>query len=136
MRESPVIPQLLLVDDDSDLLLSLRLQLEADGFRVLTADSGRRALAIVGEVLPHLAVVGQSFSEHWFFSVLPDRWTTDHYASLWSHELTASSIRNSLQYSSLSALVDLVLGVSSASAGDSRRNEGETQGLEVHRGAL
>ncbi|MFN8538964.1 MAG: response regulator transcription factor [Thermomicrobiales bacterium] len=57
MRESPVIPQLLLVDDDSDLLLSLRLQLEADGFRVLTADSGRRALAIVGEVLPHLAVV-------------------------------------------------------------------------------
>lgn len=57
MREPPVIPQLLLVDDDSDLLLSLRLQLEADGFRVLTADSGRRALAIVGEVLPHLAVV-------------------------------------------------------------------------------
>lgn len=65
-------------------------------------------------LLPHLAVVGQSFSEHWFFSVLPDRWTTDHYASLWSHELTASSIRNSLQYSSLSALVDLVLGVSIA----------------------
>ena len=52
-----VIPQLLLVDDDRDLLLSLRLQLEADGFRVLVAENGRRALAIAGEVLPHLAVV-------------------------------------------------------------------------------
>ncbi len=55
--EPLVLPQLLLVDDDRDLLLSLRLQLEADGFRVLSAESGRRALAIAGEVLPHLAVV-------------------------------------------------------------------------------
>jgi DNA-binding response OmpR family regulator len=57
MHESVVIPQLLLVDDDRDLLLSLRLQLEADGFQVLVAENGRRALAITGEVLPHLAVV-------------------------------------------------------------------------------
>jgi iron(III) transport system permease protein len=65
-------------------------------------------------LLPHFAVVGQSFSAHWFFSVLPDTWTTEHYSSLWGHGLTASSIRNSLHYSSLSALVDLVLGVSIA----------------------
>ena len=52
-----VLPQLLLVDDDRDLLLSLRLQLEADGFRVLAAENGQRALAIAGEALPHLAVI-------------------------------------------------------------------------------
>ena len=57
LAESSVIPQLLLVDDDRDLLLSLRLQLEADGFRVLTAENGQRALAVAGEVLPHLAVI-------------------------------------------------------------------------------
>lgn len=57
LEESAVIPQLLLVDDDRDLLLSLRLQLEADGFRVLAAENGRKALAIAGEALPHLAVV-------------------------------------------------------------------------------
>jgi DNA-binding response OmpR family regulator len=55
--EPAVIPQLLIVDDDRDLLLSLRLQLEADGFRVLVAENGQRALAIAGEVLPHLVVV-------------------------------------------------------------------------------
>jgi iron(III) transport system permease protein len=49
-------------------------------------------------LLPHFAVVGQSFSAHWFFSVLPDTWTTEHYSSLWGHGLTASSIRNSLHY--------------------------------------
>jgi iron(III) transport system permease protein len=62
-------------------------------------------------LLPHLAVIGQSFSEHWLLSVLPDRWTVEHYNSLVGHGLTASSIRNSLLYSSLSAGLDLVLGV-------------------------
>ncbi len=65
-------------------------------------------------LLPHLAVVGQSFSQHWFFTVLPERLTTDHSQELWSHALTASSIRNSLLYSSASAMLDLVLGVSIA----------------------
>ena len=62
-------------------------------------------------LLPHLAVIAQSFAEHWFFSVLPAHWTTANYGELVGHGLTASSIRNSLFYSSLSALLDLVLGV-------------------------
>ena len=65
-------------------------------------------------LLPHFAVIGQSFSEHWFFSVLPQSWTAEHYSALWGHGLTASSIRNSLLYSSCSALLDLVLGVTIA----------------------
>jgi len=62
-------------------------------------------------LLPHAAVIVHSFAEHWFFSVLPERWTTANYAEVFGHGLTASSIRNSLFYSSLSASLDLVLGV-------------------------
>jgi iron(III) transport system permease protein len=62
-------------------------------------------------LLPHLAVAVQSVAHRWFFSVLPREWTTANYAELAGHGLTASSIRNSLFYSSCSAGVDLVLGV-------------------------
>ncbi|MBI4325210.1 MAG: iron ABC transporter permease [Chloroflexi bacterium] len=62
-------------------------------------------------LLPHATVLAQSVSERWFFSVLPEGWTGAFYAEIFRHSLTASSIRNSLFYSSLSALVDLVLGV-------------------------
>lgn len=57
MTGAPVVPLLLLVDDDRDILLSLRLQLEGDGFRVLTAESGPRALELCRHRVPHLAVV-------------------------------------------------------------------------------
>lgn len=62
-------------------------------------------------LLPHLAVVVQSFSERWFFTVLPTGMTTGHYQEIFGRGLTASSIRNSLFYSSLSAMLDLMLGV-------------------------
>ena len=68
--------------------------------------------ALIGlALLPHLAVVVHSFAEHWFFSVLPREWTAANYGEILGHGLTASSIRNSLFYSSLSALLDLILGV-------------------------
>ena len=66
---------------------------------------------IVVALLPHLAVIVHSFAGHWFFSVLPQQWTTANYSEIFGHSLTALSIRNSLFYSSLSALLDLVLGV-------------------------
>ncbi len=53
----PVVPLLLLVDDDRNILLPLRLQLEGDGFRVMTAANGARALELAQRELPHLAVV-------------------------------------------------------------------------------
>lgn len=69
---------------------------------------------IVIALLPHLAVIVQSFSARWFFSVLPSEYTTEHFGEIFGHGLTASSIRNSLFYASLSALIDLVLGVTIA----------------------
>jgi len=69
-------------------------------------------MSVIGlALLPHLAVIVHSFAEHWFFSVLPREWTAGNYGEIFGHGLTASSIRNSLFYSSLSALLDLVLGV-------------------------
>ncbi len=66
---------------------------------------------ILFALLPHFMVLVQSFSERWFFSVGPQQWTTATYAEIFHDKLTGSSIRNSLLYSSLSATLDLVLGV-------------------------
>lgn len=69
-------------------------------------------LAVIGiALLPHLTVIVQSFSENWFLSILPAKWTCANYSEVFGHGLTASSIRNSLLYSSFSALLDLALGV-------------------------
>lgn len=62
-------------------------------------------------LLPHLAVVVQSLSARWFFSVLPTAWTAANYGEVFGQGLTGASIRNSLLYASCSAGLDLVLGV-------------------------
>ena len=66
---------------------------------------------ITAALLPHLMVIVQSFSERWFFTALPGEWTTSNYVEIFRDKLTGSSIRNSLLFSSCSALLDLVLGV-------------------------
>jgi iron(III) transport system permease protein len=69
-------------------------------------------LVLVGfAILPHLAVIAHSFAERWIFSVTPGAWTTANYGEVLSSPLTLSSMRNSLFYSTCSALIDLVLGV-------------------------
>jgi DNA-binding response OmpR family regulator len=50
-------PVLLLVDDDPEILSSLSIHLNADGYRVLRAASGAEALAAIGKELPSLAIV-------------------------------------------------------------------------------
>ncbi len=62
-------------------------------------------------ILPHLGVLFISFSQDWYASVLPDSWTLENYQLALGHSLTVSSIGNSLKYASLSAIVDIVLGV-------------------------
>jgi iron(III) transport system permease protein len=62
-------------------------------------------------LLPHAMVILHSFSDRWFFTVLPTEWTTATYAGIGEDQLTAKSVRNSLLYSSCSAFLDLVLGV-------------------------
>jgi iron(III) transport system permease protein len=66
---------------------------------------------ILVALLPHVMVIVQSFAERWFFSIAPTDWTLASYGDVFRHGLTGSSIRNSLFYSSLSAMLDLVLGV-------------------------
>ena len=62
-------------------------------------------------VLPHLGVVLLSFSKDWYGSVIPHSLTLEHYQDALGHELTLSSISNSLKYSALAMLVALVLGI-------------------------
>jgi len=68
-------------------------------------------ILVVVALLPHAAVILQSFSERWFFSIMPQQWTTATYGEILRDRLTGWSIRNSLFYSSLSATLDLILGV-------------------------
>lgn len=65
-------------------------------------------------LLPQIAVVLNAFADRWFMTVLPDRWTLRHFANLLVHPLTLTSIRNSLLYSTASALLDIGLGLAIA----------------------
>ncbi|WP_395717981.1 ABC transporter permease [Prosthecobacter sp.] len=62
-------------------------------------------------VLPHLGVVALSFSKDWYGTVIPHSLTLAHYHDALGHELTLSSIANSLKYSALAMLVALLLGI-------------------------
>ncbi len=75
--------------------------------------AGAGSLVVLG-VLPHLAVVLQSVAGRWFFSVLPAQFTLANFADLRFAGTAGSSIRNSLLYASLSASLDLVLGITIA----------------------
>src|SRR5439155_1166367 len=46
---------------------------------------------IVVALLPHLAVIAQSFSERWFFSVTPERWTAGNYGEIFQNNLAGLS---------------------------------------------
>ena len=50
-------PTVLITDDDPDLLFTLGAQLEADGYRVLSAPNGQAALQLAERTLPQLAVI-------------------------------------------------------------------------------
>lgn len=69
---------------------------------------------LVVALLPHVAVVAQSFSARWFFTPLPEQWTTSHYAEVLGGGQAGLSVRNSLLYAGSSALLDLGLGVAIA----------------------
>ncbi len=62
-------------------------------------------------VLPHLGVVLLSFSRDWYGTVIPHSLTMEHYRDALGHELTLSSIANSLKYSTLAMFVALILGI-------------------------
>jgi iron(III) transport system permease protein len=71
---------------------------------------GISALALI----PHLGVLLTSVTKRWFLSVLPSEYTFQFYKDVFSHDLTLLSIKNSLFLSSLSTIIDVVLGVTTA----------------------
>ncbi len=65
-------------------------------------------------LLPHISVVLTSLTTNtggWFMTVLPSDYTVHHYSSIFTHDVTLSSIKNSLFYSVFSTIGDLILGV-------------------------
>jgi iron(III) transport system permease protein len=71
---------------------------------------GISALALI----PHLGVFLTSITGRWFLTVLPSEFTLRFYREVFTHDLTLSSIRNSLLLSSLSTIIDIILGVTIA----------------------
>lgn len=65
-------------------------------------------------LIPHASVVLTSVAERWFLTPLPEAYTAAHYGQVFDHQLTMTSIRNSLFLSSLSTVVDIVAGIAIA----------------------
>jgi iron(III) transport system permease protein len=77
---------------------------------IYVAVLGISALALI----PHLGIFLTSVTSRWFLTVLPSEYTIKFYREVFSHELTLMSIKNSLLLSSLSTIIDVVLGVAIA----------------------
>ncbi len=65
-------------------------------------------------VLPHLGVILVAFSREWYGSVIPHAYTLENFELALGHDLTVSSIANSLKFASISAVIDIVLGIAIA----------------------
>ncbi|MGH7844951.1 MAG: ABC transporter permease [Candidatus Binatia bacterium] len=65
-------------------------------------------------LIPHLGVLLTSITSRWFLTVLPSEYTFKFYQAVFIHDLTLLSIKNSLLLSSLSTVIDIVLGVTIA----------------------
>ncbi len=82
------------------------------GWRGLVA-FGFFAAVIALAVLPHLGVVLSSVAADgtWYRSVLPGRFTADHYLNALTHELALPSILNSLVYAGLAVILCVAMGL-------------------------
>ncbi|PAW79352.1 MAG: ABC transporter permease [Opitutia bacterium Tous-C8FEB] len=65
-------------------------------------------------VLPHLGVILVAFAEDWYGTVLPTHYTLENFELALGHDLTVSAIANSLRFASISAVIDIALGVAIA----------------------
>ncbi|MEE9356650.1 MAG: iron ABC transporter permease [Methylococcaceae bacterium] len=73
-------------------------------------------LVIFFALLPHFGVILTSLAEpgSWYRTVLPAVFTTENYQEALGHSMTVSSIRNSLTYSLLAVLFNVVFGIAIA----------------------
>jgi iron(III) transport system permease protein len=65
-------------------------------------------------IVPHLGVVLMSLADRWGLTILPERYTLNSYKLVFEEPIAYSSIFNSIEFSLLSTLLDVVLGVAIA----------------------
>ena len=78
------------------------------------ACTGLFVATLVIAMLPHLTVIGISFSSDWYQTILPGNWTLQHYEIALGHQLTVPAIQNSLLYSSVAVVANVTLGTAIA----------------------
>jgi iron(III) transport system permease protein len=73
-------------------------------------------LVVLIALLPHFGVILTSFAQpgSWYRTVLPAAFTFQNYEEALGHGITVSSIRNSLSYSMLAVLFNIVFGIAIA----------------------
>lgn len=73
-------------------------------------------IVIALALIPHTGVILTSFSAPgaWYKTVLPSQLTTANYAEALGHAMTLNAIRNSLLFSSLAVVANILLGVAVA----------------------
>ena len=72
-------------------------------------------LFVIGaSLLPHISVILISFAEKWQFSVLPTQLTMHHHGEVLKNDMAFPAVLNSLKYSSLSVIADLLIGIPAA----------------------
>ncbi|QYM80185.1 iron ABC transporter permease [Horticoccus luteus] len=65
-------------------------------------------------ILPHIGVVLVAFSNDWYGTVVPHRFTLENFRIALGHDLTVPAIANSLKFASISTIIDIFLGVAIA----------------------
>ena len=65
-------------------------------------------------ILPHLGVILVAFSREWYGTIVPQAYTLENFRLALGHDLTVSSIGNSLKFASISTVVDIFLGITIA----------------------
>jgi iron(III) transport system permease protein len=60
--------------------------------------------------VPQLAVLVLALSERWFMSILPEKWTLQHFVEVMYHPLTARSLVISFVLSTLASILTLCVG--------------------------
>ncbi len=93
--------------------ISFRAPKRLDGARGLACTAFVAAVVSIA-ALPGVGVALVSVAGDWYATVLPSRFTLDHFRSALAHDLVVPSIANSLRYVALSTCLDLAIGVSIA----------------------
>jgi iron(III) transport system permease protein len=70
------------------------------------------ALVLLLVLAPHFGILAMSLSKVWSFSVLPEGFTVEHYATVFTQ--SSHMIGNTLLYCGLAAFIDVVLGTAIA----------------------